>query len=195
MDKKKKNWKVWDFQEVADAFVLDKLKNVKNTLSITRGKPQVDFAQDAYFTVDPDFPNNVKLIDCFWTIYRLTVVSPKVREVLQGFSAPNLEFLPVKILNHKGRLAGEYFILHSIGLVDALDIEKSQAKWDEDDPSTVDAFQRLVIREDAVDPSLCIFKLKQYQRNFVVRPDVAQALVEARCTGIRWIECEKFSRD
>jgi len=190
-----KNFVVWSPEEVPHCFVLDQLqmKGVDLDVELRLGIPcNASFPPNAVFTVDPDFPNNIALADTFYNINRLIVTSPKLREFIELRDPPELEFLPVTILDHKFRPAAKYFIVHPIHPIDALKPVESGAKWSRRNPERIDKVATLVLDEDKIDPSRQLFKLKYYTGCVLLRRDLADAISLRGFTGVGWKECEEY---
>jgi hypothetical protein len=186
---------IWQFEDVAHSLVLDRLHGVDDIFELVEGTPRAGtFPPDARFTPDPDFPNDMGLVDSFTNTYNLTVISTKLKEFIEDKHPEKVEYLPVTLLNHKSRPAGEYFILHPVDPVDALDIEQSGAEWDVVDETVIDSIQRIVLSPDKLDVNRQIFKLKHLYDVLLVHTDFAKAIDENGFTGIKWVNCENFSR-
>ena len=125
MARRNDDFLVWQFEDIPHSFVLDRLHGVERVFELVEGVPRAEsFPADARFSVDPDFPNDMGLVDAFTNTYNLTVISEKLKEFIAGQKPKAVEFLPVTILNHKSRPAAKYYILHPVDPVDALDTDK-----------------------------------------------------------------------
>jgi hypothetical protein len=193
-----KNYMIWETQVVPHAFVLDELKwnNAKLNLDVELRNGiscKKSFPSDAVFTVDPESPNNVGLADTFYNASRLVLASPKLKEFIESFRPPEVEFLPFSLLNHKSKPAGTYFIIHPIHPVDALDLKASGAVRSKRNPNRIESIKKLVIDENKIDPSRLLFKLNYFYKCVLVRQHLAEAISKQGFTGIRWVECEQYS--
>ena len=190
-----KDYVVWQFEDVPHSFVLDRLERVEKVFELIEGIPRAaSFPKDAKFSVDPDFPNDIGLIDVFDNTYHLTVISEKLKDFIVGLSPAAVEFLPITLLNHKSRPAGKYFILHPIDPVDALDIDKSEVTWDLADDTVVDGIKRIALKKSALDYDRLLFKLKYFYDHILIRRDLAERIRKEGFTGFRYVECADFSR-
>jgi hypothetical protein len=184
---------VWSADAVPRGFVLDELENVDLNVELRMGVPcAASFPSDAVFTVDPDFPNNIRLADTFDNSDQLVIASEKLKTFIMSWSPKNLEVLPITILDHKSRPAGKYFILHPVQPIDALDPAKSGAEFDEDNDEWIDSVKRIVLDRKKIDPDLLMFKVKYFYNCVLVRRDLADAISKQKFTGIQWIECDEY---
>ena len=95
---------VWESQAGSKYCVLGGLLSVPDEYEISKGKSRADgFPDDARFTMDKRFPKQVALSDSLSNLERMVVVSPRLRAFIEATSPPSVEFLPVSIINHKGR--------------------------------------------------------------------------------------------
>lgn len=186
---------VWRFHDVPNSCVLDELLGVRKRYQIREGVPRAQgFPSDAKFTLDPDYPNDTLLVDAFDNVYRMVVISPKLKAFLETQGLVKIEFLPVTVMDHKGRPKAHYFILHPTCPVECLDLEASGVTWDTVNKDTVDTVKRLVLKTDKIDSDLKIFKIKFFYDYLIVRQDLAEAITAEGFTGIRWVSTEDFTK-
>src|SRR5262245_21337064 len=73
---------------------------------------------------DTDSPTT--LSDLLLTVFPLQVVSPKLAALLTEIGVNNIQFLPVKVINHQTKAAEKaYRIANIVGAIDCLDLSKS----------------------------------------------------------------------
>ncbi len=191
----KQNYVVWEDKDVPNSFVLDKLSHVDNTWELTEGIPRAKgWPFGVTQSVDPDFPNDILLIDAFRSPERRIIISQAFKNFFVSKEVKQVEYLPVAIIDHKGKPAGDYFILHPVFPVECLDIESSEAEWDILDDTTLHAIKRIVIDESKVDPKLQIFKIKFLYDLIIVRRDLAESITANKFSGVEWTELSDFSR-
>jgi hypothetical protein len=190
----KSNYLIWGVAPVENAAVLYNLENVEDDFELTRGVSRAkDFPTDGLFKFHPDYPNNTILVDSLPNTDLLVVGSAELKSVIQEHAVPNVEFLPVKILNHKNKpVRRDYFIVHAVGLVDAIDQKESVLEWGLIDPESIDSVERLVLDEKRIPRDRQLFRLKYFHDLVLIRSDLATAITKARLSGIRWIEVSGF---
>jgi hypothetical protein len=121
------------------------------------------------------------------------VASKGLQEFLEKQGVPNVEYLPVVIVNLKGKtVSKDYFIVHLIEPVECLDLDKCEPTWGEVDETSIDEVKHLVIDETRVDPVRQLFRPKQFHQVILARRTLAEAIDAAGFTGIKWIELGKF---
>jgi hypothetical protein len=194
MDMKKPNFVVWDSAVVKNAVVLHVLKGVEKEYQLRKGVPRAaTFPSDAAYTMHPDFPHNTILVDNLVNTGLRIVGSKRLKEFLEKQVVPKVEYLPVAIVNHKGKTASkDYFIVHPIEPVECLDLDKCGVTWGEVDETSIDEVKHLVIDETRVEPIRQLFRPKQFHQVILARRTLADAIDAAGFTGIKWIELDKF---
>jgi hypothetical protein len=78
--------------------------------------------------MDPDWPA-IQLGGVLANTSRILVVHEALKSLIQAAMKPQdeIEFLPLAILNHKGRVASQaYFIVNPIGTLDCMDKKRSK---------------------------------------------------------------------
>lgn len=192
----KSTFLIWTDRPVKHACALYKLSGVTKEYQFRKGISKAEiFGDEASFNMHPDFPNDTLLTDNLLNAYLLIVASGRLKAFFEDRATPNVEYLPVKIIDHKGKVAStEYSIVHPLDPVDCIDQEASQVRWHEFDKGVIDGVKRLVIDESKVDPARVIFRLKSFYWATLIRRDVAEAIDAAGFTGIRWVDPLEFSR-
>jgi hypothetical protein len=186
---------VWTHSnKVKHSCVLDQLIGVKKIFELREGVPRAStFPADAHFTMSADFPNNTVLIDSLINTDMVIVASRRLRDFCESRNLKCLEYLPVKIMDHKGKpVANEYFILNPIQPVDCLDIERSEVEWDELVKGDIDTVGQVVLDPARIDPDRELFRLCKYFEPILVHRALAEAIDREKFTGMRWIELDKY---
>ncbi|MFY0564524.1 imm11 family protein [Archangium lansingense] len=152
------------------------------------------FPADAQFTMDPEFPKARRLCGLQHNTLGLIVVSKEFKTALEEFGCENIEFLPISILNHRGKLASaDYFIANVIGLTDCMDREKSTYKNNALIPTQISSCSKLVLREDAIPEQLHFFRLGNAPRIHVVTEKLKQELERRKLTGLLFVPVEEYN--
>lgn len=172
---------------------LGALEGVPADEEILRGVSRArDFPGEAYYEMRPDYPKNIKVPDNVYARIH-HVVSDRLRTALEPeLGASCVEFLPVKIRNHKGRfVAGEYFVMNPLDVIDAVDAEASGGEYNRLDPSQLMSVQSFVLKALPDQPPM--FRPANWTRLIVVREDVVAKLRDADLTGLSFWELEEFT--
>jgi hypothetical protein len=89
----------------------------------------------------------------------LLIVSLPMKQVIERFVADSVQYLPIVINNHKGRVASkDYFIVNPLGQCDCLDLDESEIEYDGDDVVEVETF---VLSEPKVAGVSDLFRVKE----------------------------------
>ena len=160
---------------------------LKNGTSLAKG-----FPSDVAFHMHPDYPDDLALGDSLLNLDSLVIGSTRLKDFLSARDIPELEFLPVRIVDHKGRSASEdYFVVHPTAPIDCLDRENSAYKMSSVDPNSFRKITRLVLDESRIPEDRQIFNMACYWDLTFVRRDLAQAIAAQGFSGIRWIELQE----
>lgn len=179
---------------VRDGYCVLQPPDIENDWEISRGISRLDgFPDDVACKMSDDFPNHVKLAD---SLYGATfnVISNQVREfMVQSIDDP-VEFLPVSIINHKGRVASnDYFILHPTSIVDCIDTDASGVEWNDINPKLIDVCNSLVLDTEKIPESANIFRPAHWAYNILVREEFANSLLDAGFDGVEFRPTEGFT--
>jgi hypothetical protein len=185
---------IWKYRRVPNACRLQKLHSVADIWELREGVPRgAGFPADAHWSMDPDFPYNMLLIDNLLNSSMLIVGSARLKSLLEEQRVAGVEYLPVTVLNHKGRPAGkEYFIINPIDPPDCLAREQCGITWSELDPDTIDTVEHLVIDPSKVEPERQLFRPKYFYDVILVERSLAEAIDRAGLQGIRWLELADY---
>lgn len=172
-----------DFTGVAKKFPLH------DGLSLAEG-----FPLDAAFHMHPDHPDDLLLQDSLANSDMCLVVSERLKRAVQALAPPRVEYLPVGIVDHRGRRIREpYYVLHPVDPVDCIDAAASEAEFDTLlDPESIESVQQMVLDEARVPADRQIFRLAHYWGAIVVRREFALALDAGGFTGVRWLEPDAY---
>jgi hypothetical protein len=175
-----------------DAAVLTLLQEVEDDYELLKGVSRaVDFPSDAYFQFSPDFPRDILLEDFIKNENKVLVASERARELLESSASKNNEFLPVTIVDHKGRgLPEPYYIVHQVELQPCIDEAASEFEENAIDPERIYYMDRLVLDETRVDPEVSLFRMARFAKVPVFRRDLAERIQAAGLTGIVFEEIE-----
>ena len=189
------NYLLWRQHIDDNAVVLQEFSGVAAKYPIHDGERlAAAFPADAAFHMHPDYPNSLLLQDCLFNTDMCVVVSARLRDAVLAMAPPEVEFLPVSIIDHKRRkLASPYFILHPTDPVDCIDRDASGAEMDEIlDPDAIESVEQLMLDPTRIPAERTIFRLKHYWGLVVVHRDIAQALDRGGFSGLRWLEPSQF---
>ncbi len=147
------------------------------------------WSSDASFYMNENFPEDLKLEEVVFNRNNLLVVSERLKELLEAEQIKHIEFLPVRIFNHKKRQVKEnYFILNQTLLVDCLDLDKSTVRYNNIDPSSISSVVEMVIEEDKIPENMQLFRMARCTAITIFARELAKKLEAAAISGITFGE-------
>jgi hypothetical protein len=88
-----------------------------------------DYPEDARIAMS-DEDDGTKVPDIVGNTCRILIVSAVLKDSIVKVNKGKMEVFPVKILNHKKRVASaSHFIINPIGALDVLDLKASDIEW------------------------------------------------------------------
>lgn len=130
----------------------------------------------------------ILLSDVISNILGYLIVSPALRALLEEHSGAEIEFLPVRILNHKGRLASdEYSIANVIGTVDCVDMARSEGRLDPGESGVFARLKKLHLDPGRVPPEGRLFRIAAMPPVMIIRDDLRRILEDAGITGAEYL--------
>ena len=120
------------YADVKGACTVDYLSDRESVWSLSIGESvQQAWPDDMSFRMSPERPKDVALVDHIDNNESALLVSPRFSDFLRAQDLPDLEFLPVRMLDHKGRIASsDYRVVNCLRVVDCVDQQKSDFRWD-----------------------------------------------------------------
>ncbi len=126
-----------------------------------------------------DFPDNTVLADTLNNVWYLIIGSERLKSFLEQHGVSDVEYHKVAIRDHKGKRAGEYYIINPINAIDCIDHKASGTVFDKATKTDVEKLKRLVLRDDQLDPDRQVFRIFGYPEGILVREDLARAIGKA----------------
>lgn len=190
----KSNYVIWQFKSVDGACVLKDISGMDQQYRLNDGTPLArEFPANVSFHMDPDYPTDLLLVDNLLNADMLIVASARLKEFLEARDLEKIEYLPVHIIDHKGREASNgYFIVHPLEPVTCVDENASVFERDLLMPDAYSSFERLVIDESRIPPGRQIFRLNGFWDLTLVRRDLAEALDQEGFSGLGWLELSDY---
>jgi hypothetical protein len=130
----------------------------------------------------------IKLSDNLRNTFGYWVISRAMKAVLEREAHTEIEFLPISIINHKGRRAdGEFFIANPFAIEDCVDRSGSDVDESAMAPGFFGGIYRLALDTARIPPEARLFRLKQMPKVIIVRDDLRAALDAQGLTGLGYI--------
>lgn len=169
---------VWQSDDVGNSCMLSTIQGMEDSWRLKESVPLGgEIPDDAFFPMSDRHPKDIKLTDCLINMDSAIIVSDALKSFLETLDLGRVEFLRVKIVNHKGSVASDsYYIVNPVGAQDCLDADASKAKYNSIIPTDIDFVKTIVLRDNCVDPDVKVFRLANFQSPVLVRSDVAEAI-------------------
>jgi len=183
-----KDFFVWDTKDEGNTCALKPIQGFTKTYRLTGGMKLLEqWPEDVYFQMDPEFPRNIGLADNLQNLNRVAVISKSLRQFLENKRLKNVEYLPVAIMNHKGKIASrDYSIVNPILNQDCIDIELSKPTFYDISPGDIQYVEMFVIDPNKLDPDVQLFRPKNFEGRILIRAALANEISAGSFTGIRW---------
>ena len=153
-----------------------------------------DYPSDVCYKMNPSFPDQIGLADFVHNSNSTLVVSQRVRDFLEAQEIPHMQFLDVKIVDHKGRERPEpYYHLNFIELHDCIDQDKTQFEWNAIDEEKMTQVSNLTLDPQKVAP-LRFGRLKFLTTAVVADQAMVKAIESQGFTGIQFINVSEYKR-
>jgi hypothetical protein len=170
---------------------LQKIENLPDALRLKKGVKLDPWPPDVRLHMDPNFPKAIQLPDCVANLAGAIVVSARLKEFIEKQKPASVEYLPMSIVNHKGRIAStDYFIINPWKLQDCIDQKASEITWNPIDPDLIAACPKMVLDEGKIDKDAKVFRLKHYPTKVLFARALADGIKSAKFTGIKFIEID-----
>jgi hypothetical protein len=186
----------WEPNGVRNTCSLEKMLNFDDSYHFALGTQLAStFPDNVQIRMDPNTPRDNVLTDYLQNIDSILVVSDRLKTFFEERHLKCVEYLPVTILDHKGKPArARYFIANTYDHVDCLDVTVSKPKYGHIRKESIKSVQRLVLDPQRVDAERELFVIKNFSGPILVRTALANAITQAKFTGIQWRKLEEYSR-
>jgi hypothetical protein len=172
---------------------LEDLRNLPDPGRVTKGVKLEPWPRNVQLHMDPNFPKAIQLPDCAVNLPDAIVVSKRLKEFVEARKPAHMEYLPISIINHKGKVASsEYFILNPFKLQDCIDQAASKIRWNPMDKNEISACTKMVIDEAQVERNAKVFRLEHYPSKVLIERKLAEEAGAAKFTGFDFIEIDEM---
>jgi hypothetical protein len=156
------------------------------------GAPLADrYAGPADYAMDADYPDRRTLYDVQPNSLGLLIASDGFARALPP--DPNLELLPIRILDHRGKVVGaSYWIVHPLGFVDCIDAAASDVDADPLDPQSLGSVRKLALDRPRVPAGSRLFRIRGLAGMYAVTADLRDRLRSASLRGVDFVEVGEY---
>ena len=145
---------------------------------------------------DTDSPTT--LSDVLLTGFQLQVFSPRLVALLTEMGVQNIQFLPVRIVNHEtGDVEVSYRIANIVGAIDCLDLNNAVYARSRSSGNILRVFKFRLFPEKIValpgmqEPPL-LFRLGEFKQHLLAHESLKQACEKAGITGLKFVPTENY---
>jgi hypothetical protein len=187
------NYLIWRNAKAPGIAALLPPHGVADSFELNRGVSRsAGWPTDVYSKMNDRFPKDIALADSM-DATGVTVISRKLKDFLVAAAVQNVEFLPLKIINHKGKVAADdYSIVNPVGLVDCIDTKASGAKFNALKKDMMLSCKQLVLKTDQIPDGAAVFRPKSMPTIILMQADLTKKLTGAKFSGFLFKEPEKF---
>jgi hypothetical protein len=188
-------YRVWQSSPVNNACRLAVIQGYERSFELAYGiSLAAVFPKDARAPMDSDFKKATALTDDLSNMDSAKVCSKRLVEFLKARDLRHVEYLPLTIVNHKGKVAStDYFIVNPVGLVDALDLAASKPVYNSIKKSMINRVARVVLDPRRLDPERKVFRLTGLFHPVLIEKGLADAMAAAGLVGPYFKELESFT--
>ena len=156
-------------------------------------KRAADWPQDVKCRMSDEFPDDIELADNLHGA-ALLVISRKLKDFLDARGVEDVEYLPVEIVNHKGRSASkDFFILNPNTVVDCIDVKASGVVWNNLDKDAISSCKTLVLDRKRVPKNAKLFRPKHALARVVIDGALAADIAEQGFTGLHFVDPKEYT--
>jgi hypothetical protein len=170
------------------------IENYQEDYKLKQATSLVDsFPGDAAIRMRKSAPDEIELIDSLNTLASALIVNDRVCQLFEQEGVTNIELLPVKAVNHKGKVVKErYFVVNILSSIDCVDASQSKVKWNNIDPTMISGVEKMVIDPQKIPPNLKLCRLKSMKFETIIHRGLADKIRGAKLRGFAFIEIDQF---
>lgn len=152
------------------------------------GKRMEDLYRDEVaFQMSPRFGGKVAT-DYLNNTLGYFMISQRFRKMLEDSSTAEIEYLPIKLIDQKGRdTKKEYYIANVIGTIECIDDARTEGTRDPMRPETYQFASRIYLDESKLE-DLSVFRPASIPERIVFRRDLAESCAQLGLTGMKFYE-------
>ena len=167
---------------------LTELKGFENNWAVGAGISQVDTPPGQItMSMHAERPRNTALPDYVNNLHSLMIISPRLKKFLQEQNVTHVEYFPLDIIDHKGKIASnEYVIAHLIDHIECIDADASEAKWTNEGLPTlrIRSLESMELETSKIPEGRNLFFPKYYSVYPILHKDLAEAMEKEGFTNI-----------
>ncbi|MDP1916640.1 MAG: hypothetical protein Q8L14_10355 [Myxococcales bacterium] len=173
---------------------LDSIENVGRERDLRRGVAfGKAFPLNARFPMSQRHRKQTGLADDLPNSDRLKVCSRRLVDFLEARMLERVEFLPVVVADHKGKVASaEYSIVHAVDPLDALDAAASKPRYSRILKAEIDKVERLVLDPKRIAAGRKVFRLAGFRLPLFVEKRLAGEMAAENFVGVEFVPLDEY---
>lgn len=177
-----------------NAVIHDIPKNLKKKYQLLEGVSRLkDWPEDVVFQFSKERPEGMGLADLVENTLSQFIISERFKHILEEHDTSGIEYLPVKIKNHKGKIAAEdYWLANFLVLIEAVDRKQSVFEVNAGQEDKIYTFDKLILRENLEKSGPSIFRLREKPQMILAREDLVRRVTKDGLIGVRFTETSKY---
>lgn len=178
MSKSATDYLIWMSTAADNACWLGPVEKYGKNYHLPRGIPlAASFPPNVQLRMNKTFPKATALTDDLKNGSPVKICSQRLVAFLKERQLTHVEYLPVTILDHKGKVASkEYRLVNPVGLQDALDRTASEPTHNLIKKDQIDSVKRIVLDVSKLDPAVKVFRLAGFYSPVLIARDLADAI-------------------
>jgi hypothetical protein len=186
----------WAKKDEGNSTMLKAPKGAGDAWELLEGVPRAaNFPNDVTMRMSDRHKLAIGMPDSLMNMASLIVVSRRLREFLEKKTLPNVEYLPITVINHKDRVeSAEYSIVHAVDSPDCLDRGASGPVHSAIIPTNVMSVDTLILDPSKIDPKVPLFRIKDFGYPCIVARPLAEEILQAGFTGTAFGELARYGK-
>ena len=187
---------IWDGDPQSSFCILGYLKGYPNDYKLMKGDSVAsEWPSNVSLGMDPNFKKKNKLSDNLLNPENILIASKALCDFFRKKQVPNVEYLPVTILDQKKKVANrDYSIVNLVTTQDCINTKKSEVTWNNIDPHYISSMKRLILNESKINDSAVLFRAEHLKNLIFIRADLANAVTSAGFTNIKFWRLSDYRR-
>ncbi len=182
-------------KHISNSCYMHRISDHESNLRIRAGLSVADtVASDCSIHCDPSEPDRTIFVNHLENIGCHVIVSERLKDFLVSQALPNVEYLRLKVYNHKDRpISQSYYIVNPINPIDCLDLDTCVVTWKTERqirPKRMEAFETDPIKCAAL-PAL--FRAQTLSKYLLIHRDLAAAMDAEGFEGNLWVQPEHIA--
>jgi hypothetical protein len=154
---------------------------------------RASFPADARIQMRKSAPDEIGLVDSLNTLSSALIVNERVCQLFEREGVDNIELLPVKAFNHKGKeVKDRYFAVNILSSVDCVDTKQSKVTWNNIDSTMISGVEKLVIDEKKIPKGLKLCRLKIMEYQTIIHRSLVDQIRAEKLKGFGFVEIDTF---